>query len=188
MQKYPYILLGVTLLIADQLSKWAVSEQLVRHALIDAYGAERVGMPMPFFEWLVSAPQKLPFISVEILPFFNMVMVWNKGISFGMLNNGTDYAQYVLSAAAAVISLVFLAWFSRTRSKIQAVTIMMVIAGAMGNVVDRLRFGAVIDFLDFHAYGLHFPAFNVADSCICVGVFLLIIQTFFFDSSRKNAR
>lgn len=188
MQKSPYIFLGLGLLIADQISKWVVSEHVIRASLGEIYGLEKAGMPMGFFEWIISAPERLPFHSIEILPFFNLVMVWNKGISFGMLNNGTEIAQYVLSGAALVISLGFLAWFSRTTSKLQALTIMMVVAGAIGNVIDRVRFGAVVDFLDFHALGYHFPAFNVADSCICVGVFLLIIQSFFFETGQKSAR
>ncbi|MCB1581410.1 MAG: signal peptidase II, partial [Alphaproteobacteria bacterium] len=59
---------------------------------------------------------------------------------------------------------------------------------ALGNVVDRMRFGAVIDFLDVHALGYHWPAFNIADSAICIGVFLLIIQSFFFETGGKNAK
>ena len=188
MQKSPYMISGLGLLVADQLSKWAVSERVIRASLADIYGVERTGPPLGFVEWITTLPERLPFHSIEILPFFNLVMVWNKGISFGMLNNGTEIAQYVLSGAALVISLGFLAWFSRTKSKLQALTIIMVVAGALGNVIDRLRFGAVIDFLDFHAYGYHFPAFNVADSCICIGVFLLIVQSVFFETGRKNAR
>jgi signal peptidase II len=116
-----------------------------------------------------------------VLPFFNIVMVWNKGVSFGLFNDFQAYGPIILSAMSVVIAAVFTVWLFRSTSKFQSFAIALVLSGAVGNVIDRIRFGAVVDFLDFHAYGYHYPAFNVADSCIVVGVVLLMIHAFFLD-------
>lgn len=183
MHKFPYLILGIVLFAFDQISKWFVTEVMIKVV---------VEKPMPntlgFFEWLSSAPARLPPVSIEILPFFNIVMVWNQGVSFGMFSNGSHWGPWLLSGLSVIISIGFLIWLSRSFSRLQSVAIVMVIAGALGNVVDRMRFGAVIDFLDVHALGYHWPAFNIADSAICIGVFLLIIQSFFFETGKKNAK
>ncbi len=182
MQKFSYLILAFFLLVADQLSKWFVTEVMIKVAL-EKPDPSTLG----FVDWLSSAPGRLPFTSIEILPFFNIVMVWNQGVSFGMFSNNTDYGPILLSALSLVISTIFLIWLFRSHSKLQCGAIAFVIAGALGNVIDRMRFGAVIDFLDVHVAGLHWPAFNVADSCVFIGVFLLIIQSFFFETEQKNA-
>jgi signal peptidase II len=113
-------------------------------------------------------------------------MVWNKGVSFGLFNHDTDYGPLLLTSLSLVISAVFLVWLFRTNSAVQLCGIAMVIGGAIGNVIDRLRFGAVIDFLDFHAAGWHWPAFNLADSSIVIGIFILILYAIFFEE-RQHA-
>lgn len=182
MQKIPHLILAFFLLAADQLSKWFMSEQIIRPALDGA------GAPVGFAEWLSMPVGRLPFASIEVLPFFNIVMVWNQGVSFGMFNGSSAYGPLILSGLSLVIAGIFLVWLFRSRSKLQCFAIVFVIAGALGNVVDRVRFGAVIDFLDFHIAGLHWPAFNVADSCVFIGVFLLIVQSFFFETGKKDAK
>ena len=183
MRKFPYLILVLFLFIADQLSKWFVTEVMIK-VMLEKPDPSTIG----FFDWVSSAPPRLPFVSIEMLPFFNIVMVWNQGVSFGMFSNSSDYGPILLSALSLVISAIFAVWLFRSSSKMQCFAIALVISGAIGNVVDRVRFGAVIDFLDFHAFGHHWPAFNVADSCICVGVFLLIIHSLFFDSAAKDAK
>lgn len=187
MRKLLSFSLIIDLIILDQLSKWAVTEYMIRPALNKAADSADFGAPIDLFSWYIETPSRLPFSSIEVLPFFNIVMVWNQGVSFGMFSGGAAYAPYILSAMAVLISLVFTVWLTRSRSMLQSLAIAMVIAGALGNVIDRLRFGAVIDFLDVHAFGYHWPAFNIADSAICVGVFLLIVQSFFFETPVKNA-
>jgi signal peptidase II len=182
MKKLPYLALALGVFIVDQLSKWAVMEHILRPALGEEYGISR-----PLLLWLKSAPEILPYVQVPVLPFFNWVMVWNKGVSFGILNHDTDYGPLFLSVLALVIVIAFTIWLFRNRNVFQCVAIALVIGGAIGNVMDRIRFGAVVDFLDFHAFGWHWPAFNVSDSCICIGVFLLIIHTFFFEKKQNNA-
>ena len=182
MNKLYYLILIIFFLIIDQLSKWSVTEFLIRPSVSEE------ASPYGFLAWFSDVKERLPFTSLEVLPFFNIVMVWNQGISFGLFNEGSNAAPLLLSGLSVVISSIFLVWLFKTRSKLQAMAISLVIAGAIGNVIDRLRFGAVIDFLDFHAAGFHWPAFNAADSFICVGVFLLIIQSFFFEPETKSAK
>lgn len=182
MQKLPYLFLGLFLFVTDQVSKWFVTEIMIK-VVIEKPAPESLG----FFEWLAAAPERLPPVSIHTWPFLNIVMVWNQGVSFGILSNGSSWGPWVLSGVSIVISMIFIVWLLRSRSALQSAAIVMIIAGALGNVVDRVRFGAVIDFIDVHAYGYHWPAFNVADSCICIGVFLLIIQSFFFETDKKDA-
>lgn len=111
---------------------------------------------------------------VEVTGFFNLVLVWNRGVSFGMLS---AYDQpWVLIALAVVIGVVLVVWLRREPRPLPRAAIWLVLAGALGNVIDRVRFGAVADFLDFHAGGWHWPAFNVADAAICIGAALLVLD------------
>jgi signal peptidase II len=168
--------------IADQLSKWAVMEYMIRPDL----GGDFAGYKLSFFEWISRADGMLPFTSIEILPFFNIVMVWNKGVSFGLFNDAGDYGPIALMALSLFIVAFFLVWMFRTNSQLYLVAMPLIIGGALGNVLDRARFGAVVDFLDVHAFGFHWPAFNISDSAIVIGVFLLMTYSFFFETREKN--
>jgi signal peptidase II len=101
-----------------------------------------------------------------------------------IMNHSTDYGPFALTAVAALITIVFLWLLLKKPVSVNSWGFALIIGGAIGNMVDRLRFGAVIDFLDFHAKDYHWPAFNIADSCVCIGVFLLIIWGLFFEHSR----
>lgn len=118
---------------------------------------------------------------VEVLPFFNLVTVWNYGVSFGMFNSGSAAAAWIFGTAALAIAAALAVWLLRTDRPLIAAALGLVIGGAVGNVIDRARFGAVFDFLDFHAFGWHWPAFNVADSAITIGVVALFIDSLFGD-------
>jgi signal peptidase II len=111
-----------------------------------------------------------------VTPFFNLSLTYNRGISFGLFNGGAGLNALVFSFAAAVIVAVLAFWLSRATTPFLAVAIGLIIGGAVGNVIDRLRLGAVVDFLDFHVGSLHWPAFNLADSAICVGVAALLVD------------
>lgn len=113
---------------------------------------------------------------IEVTSFFNIVMVWNKGASFGLFSTQSPLTQAVLGGFAIVISIVLAVWMYRARSKWLAVALGLVIGGALGNAIDRAIYGAVADFLDFHAYGYHWPSFNVADIAISVGVVMLLFD------------
>lgn len=114
---------------------------------------------------------------VEITPFFNLVLVWNTGVSFGLFQSGSELGRWLLVGLAAVIAVALLVWLRHERRTAPRLAIWLILAGALGNVLDRLRFGAVVDFLDFHAFGYHWPAFNVADSAIVVGAAILVVDS-----------
>ena len=130
-------------------------------------------------KWLILDTVMQPPRSLEITGFFNLVMVWNPGVSFGMFGDSGEVGRWVLTLFALAISAFLLNWLRQVDRRFPALAIGMVIGGAIGNVVDRVRFGAVADFLDFHLLGYHWPAFNVADSAITVGVAILLIDSLF---------
>lgn len=154
--KIKLAVLGLTILIIDQLSKmWALAH----------------------FEGVVQ----------PVTPFFNLVLVWNRGISFGLMQQGDRTGSYILIGMALLIVAALAVWLVRTPRTPQRFAIAAVIAGALGNVIDRARFGAVVDFLDFHAMGYHWPAFNIADCAVVVGIAILMVDSLFFEPKQQNA-
>ena len=115
-----------------------------------------------------------------VTSFFNLSLTYNRGISFGLFNGGAGMNVLVFSLMAAAIVSVLIFWLRRVSSPPLAVAIGLIIGGAVGNVIDRLRLGAVVDFLDFHLGGLHWPAFNLADSAICIGVAAMLLDGLVF--------
>jgi signal peptidase II len=113
---------------------------------------------------------------IAVTPFFNLVMVWNRGVSFGMLNSLGALAPWLLAGLALAVVIGLLFWLRRSDNVVLATGLGLVIGGALGNVVDRARYGAVVDFLDFHIAGWHWPAFNLADAGICVGAGLILLD------------
>lgn len=114
---------------------------------------------------------------VSVSPFFNFVLTWNRGMSFGLFNNGAALNTIVFTLVAGLIVGALLIWLRKTHLPLLRVAIGLVVGGAVGNVVDRLWRGAVVDFLDFHVGPWHWPAFNLANSAICVGVGLMLIDS-----------
>ena len=114
--------------------------------------------------------------AIEVTGFFNLVMVWNRGVSFGMFSSDAEFGRWALSAMALAISVGLFFWLRKAGHWMLAAALGLVMGGAVGNVIDRVRFGAVFDFLDFHVAGYHWPAFNVADSAIVVGVGLILLD------------
>lgn len=110
---------------------------------------------------------------IDILPFFRLVMVWNQGVSFGMLSDGEDHRRWLLIGTSLVITVWLGIWLMRVTSRRLALALGLIIGGAIGNVIDRLHWGAVADFFYFHYGDLYWPAFNIADSAIVIGVVLL---------------
>lgn len=109
-----------------------------------------------------------------VTSFFNLVTAWNTGISFSMFNNLGHYGVHILSGFSLTIIAFLVYWMCREKNKLMQVALGFVVGGALGNVIDRVRIGAVFDFLDVHVGAHHWPAFNVADSFICIGAFLII--------------
>jgi signal peptidase II len=115
---------------------------------------------------------------VEVTSFFNLVMVWNRGISFGLFQSD-ETGRWILVGLAAAVSLALVVWLSRAGSLWIATAIGLVLGGAIGNAWDRFVWGAVADFFDVHGFGYHFWAFNVADMGISVGVTMLVLDGLF---------
>src|SRR5260221_2304706 len=114
---------------------------------------------------------------IEVSGFLGLVLVPNRGVSFGLFNNGAALNAIIFSLLAAVIVAALVVWLFRATGYLLPTAIGLVIGGATGNVADRLRLGPVVDFLDFHLGTLHFPAFNVADAGICVRVGPIVIDS-----------
>jgi len=162
------------ILVLDQLSKWWVMEHVFR--------PEMGGTPLSLIEWIMNAPNPLQYISIPIMPYFNLTMVWNRGVSFGMMQ---DMGIWPLTVLALAISAFLTVWIFRSTSKFESIALGMIIGGAIGNVVDRLRFGGVADFLDIYVGTYHWPSFNIADSAITIGVVLLLIQGMIMSDNKE---
>lgn len=111
-----------------------------------------------------------------LTPFFNFVLTGNRGMSFGLFNNNDAMNTAVFTVLAAVIVIALLVWMRRANNSVIRLALGMIIGGAIGNVIDRLTRGAVVDFLDFHLGNWHWYAFNVADAAICLGVIALLLD------------
>jgi lipoprotein signal peptidase len=147
--------LAALILAADQATKWVILEVLrlpeVRHIPLLAAG-----------------------------PFgFDLTMVWNRGVTFGLLAGDSEWSQWALGALALAIAAFLLNWMRKAENRATALALGAVIGGAVGNVIDRIRFGGVVDFLDAHAFGWHWYVFNVADAAIVVGVLTLVADALF---------
>jgi signal peptidase II len=145
-----YVWIAVTVFILDQATKWLAMAYIGTHGVI------------------------------KVMPFFDLVLVHNTGAAFGFLSQAGGWQNVFFVAVAIVISTVILVMTYRlsAKDKLLAVALMLVLGGALGNLVDRLRFGYVVDFLDVYYQAWHWPAFNVADSAITIGALLLILDAF----------
>lgn len=118
--------------------------------------------------------------SINVLPIFNITYVHNLGAAFSFLADQGGWQRWFFTAIAAIACIVFTIWLARTAKSqtLLSIAVALMLSGAMGNLIDRALFGYVIDFLDFHWSGNHFPAFNVADSMIFIGAALMILESF----------
>jgi signal peptidase II len=146
------VTLGLAVLVIglDQLSKWLILTQVMR-------------------------PPRI----IEVTGFFNLKLTFNQGISFGLFSGESVWQPYVLSLVAVMISVGLVFWLRQEPRRLFALAVGLIIGGALGNVVDRLYLGAVVDFLDLHLGAWHWPAFNLADSAITVGVVLILYDSLF---------
>ena len=122
---------------------------------------------------------------IKIFSFFSLVAVWNRGVSFGMFNS-IENPQIILSILQGSIALILCFWLYNNQKKHFAIALGLIIGGAFGNVLDRIMHGAVADFLDFHIANYHWPAFNLADSCVFIGVTILVFDEIIFN--KKNEK
>lgn len=152
--------------IADQLSKWWMMEGVFNLSFWP---------PQQGFPW---------GSSIEITSFFNLVTVWNKGVSFGLFSDDSPYTLWTLVGVTTVIAIGMLIWLMRAENRFLALGLGLVLGGAVGNIIDRIRFGAVFDFLDVYVGNYHWPAFNVSDSCITLGAILILLEGFIVKSDK----
>lgn len=151
----PWLGIAAIVILLDQLTKIAIQKTFV-------FGEEKV-----------------------ITSFFNLVLAYNKGAAFGFLNSQPGWQRYFFTAVA-VIAVGFILYMLKRHGgqRLFCWALALIMGGAIGNAIDRLAYGHVVDFLDFHIAGLgHFPAFNIADSAICIGAALFV-----FDELRRVNR
>jgi signal peptidase II len=125
--------------------------------------------------------------SVDVLPFLNLTWVENRGVSMGMLTADSDAGRWLLVVLTALISAAVAAWLWRERNRLDVAALGLVLGGALGNIVDRMRFGYVVDFLHFFWRDWHFYVFNVADAAITVGVILLLLRALLRGDGQTRA-
>ncbi|WP_297857583.1 signal peptidase II [Elioraea sp.] len=126
-------------------------------------------------KWWILEVVRLPEIGrIVLTPFLNLTMVWNRGVTFGLLAGEAWWHAWALAAIALAVAAALTVWLARAPDRWTAVALGLVLGGAIGNVIDRIRFGAVVDFVDLHAFGWHWYVFNLADSAIVIGVGLLV--------------
>lgn len=158
------------IVILDQWSKWAILNKPTFNAIGCLDRSQRCGQ-------------------VDVTPFFDLTMVWNRGISFG-IGQSEGIMRWILVILTTAIAIGFSIWLYRATRRFTGLALALVIGGAFGNVIDRVRFGAVVDFLDFS--GLLRPyffnyVFNVADAAISVGAVLLFADQFLMSRQEKSA-
>ena len=151
-----YTLAGIVIVL-DQISKWVVLNHI-------AYGDV-----------------------IYVAPFWNWVLAWNTGAAFSFLADQPGWQRWLFTGLAAAISLwIALELRRHPERKLMSLALTLVMGGALGNVIDRIRFGAVVDFIQWHAAGYYWPAFNIADSAITLGAILLIFSSFTATNESKS--
>ncbi len=143
----PWLWLTLAVIVADQLTKYLADTHL------------DYGQP------------------VAVLPFLNWTLVYNEGAAFSFLSSAGGWQRWVFTTLALAVSALLVYWLRQTprNQPWVALPYALILAGALGNVIDRIRFGHVVDFVDVHWGGWHFPAFNIADSAISIGAAILIL-------------
>ena len=124
-------------------------------------------------------------VPIHITSFFNLFLTYNKGVSFSLFSNNSAYGPILLSLLSILVSLGIIYWIKKEQNKAIKLALAFILGGAISNVIDRIYLGQVVDFLDFHAFGYHWPAFNVADSAICLGAFIILTRVF-FDKEKEQ--
>ena len=145
---WPWLWLSVFIIILDQVSKYIAVHYMV------------YGKP------------------VYIFPFFNLSLNFNPGASFGFLGDAGGWQIYLFAAISLIVAIILVIWLGRIKRSdgLMAAGLSLIVGGALGNFIDRVRLTYVIDFFDFHIKNWHFATFNVADSAICIGAFLVILR------------
>jgi len=130
-------------------------------------------------KWLMVSWLSL-YETVAVIPYFNLTMAHNTGAAFSFLAGAGGWQRWFFMGITFLISIALFIWLKKlgSQAKLEAISISLILGGAIGNVIDRIYFGYVIDFLDVYVGSYHWPAFNIADAAICIGAALLIIDSF----------
>ena len=115
---------------------------------------------------------------IEVIEILNFTPVWNRGVSFGLLANDSPYGPWLLGGFAVIVSIALTVWLAKAETRSLVFGLGAIVGGAIGNAIDRALHGAVVDFIDFHWDTLHWPAFNIADTAITIGVGLILLDAF----------
>ncbi|MCB5175453.1 signal peptidase II [Microvirga sp. SM9] len=121
---------------------------------------------------------------VSLTPFLSLIVVWNRGISYGMFQQSTDLGRWILIVVSILASIGLSFWIRNTKGRLLAASLGLIVGGAIGNVVDRLAYGAVFDFLLLHWGTWSWYVFNVADAAIVAGVVGLLYDSFVLEKRR----
>jgi len=153
-----YLSLSAIVMVLDQLTKWYMAS------------------------WLSL------YETVAVMPYFNLTMAHNHGAAFSFLADEGGWQRWFFTGLALIISAVLVVWLAKLKptAKLEALSLSLILGGAIGNVIDRIVHGYVIDFLDVYIGTSHWPAFNIADSAICIGAVLLIIDSFKAEPESKS--
>ena len=153
MRKWPWFILSVLVILLDQASKYWAFRTLI------------------------------PYQPEAIIPMVNFTLAYNTGAAFSFLSGTGDWHRWLFLSFSGVMSVVLVIWIIRLprTARLQLVALSLILAGAVGNLIDRILLGHVIDFIDVYYARYHWPAFNIADSAICLGAFLLMVDMFFHD-------
>lgn len=127
--------------------------------------------------------------SIPLMPYFNLTYVHNQGAAFSFLSEAGGWQRWFFAILALVVSIALIIWLSRLQKHetLLAVALSLVLGGAVGNLIDRLLYGYVIDFLDVYYQTWHWPAFNIADSAITLGVFLMLLESFGVGNRKEES-
>jgi|TARA_B110000259_G_scaffold182683_1_gene226676 signal peptidase II len=130
-------------------------------------------------KWLMVSWLSL-YETVVVMPYFNLTMAHNEGAAFSFLSQAGGWQRWLFIGLALVISVVLLVWLAKLKptEKLEAISLSLILGGAIGNVIDRISYGYVIDFIDLYIGHNHWPVFNIADSAICIGAILLVADSF----------
>ena len=166
---------------AQQFMKfWGHHSALGGAAAVSACAADQL-----FKAWMIGVLDASPVHKIVLAPFFDLVLVWNRGISYGLLKQEGDAGRWGLVAISLVAVLGLAYWLAHVHNRFSAVAIGLIIGGALGNVIDRVQYGAVADFFSFHIGTFHWYIFNLADVAIVGGVAGLLFES--LKVSHKSA-
>ncbi len=139
-------------------------------------------------KWWILDIIRLPDLGqVVLLPVLNLTMVWNRGVTFGLLTGFGEWSYLLLAAVALGVVAALGVWLRRAESRLVAIALGAIVGGALSNVVDRLRFGAVVDFIHAHVGGWSWYVFNLADAAIVCGVAALVLDSLLPRTRRANS-